>query len=648
LALAVATGATGAAAGPTGTSIPFGGNGDAVNGTSGQPVGLTPTSLLVAAEGPDGVPGTIDDVTLFVAGVGSAPVATAVPTMYGAASSSRIQRLSATRATSVSAGVDGAFGTSDDALLVLDRLGSQNRVIPVPIGGFGDNQQFTPERLRSDLVVVPSFGSDLLADTADDEVVVVTTSIDPPTVQRFPAPYQRNSGRTRIIALSPTAFLLASDGPNKKASDADDVVYLFRDGGQGFARTDLAAPGLNRRSAGRPVRLSSRHGLVVSAGPDFLDSTADDEVLLLDAVDGTVAHVNVPFAMNGSGAQPTPLAPDVALVLTRGADGLAGTADDAVAVLAGLGSTNSVSTVVVGAAGDNNESRPAALDDATFALVTFGADGSVSTSDDAVTIVHGVGAAPLVQHVVVGSVAGGTTSTVVPVSPSALLVAGGGPDQLVGTSDDAVVVLSGIGGPLAIARVPIGGALDAMDEFRYVPQALGDGRAALLSSGADDTLGAGGDDAVRILDGLGVQRSLEVGRLVARFASAKGGRPSRVLVRAKLTLGDVAVLTREDLTVSVGNASQTLAAGSLQPTAKGRHLRYVDAAGAKGVLRALTFDTRTGLLTIDARGADADLASTSPGYVPVCVEIGAEFVPQSVAAKAGRNGFTFRRPARRR
>jgi hypothetical protein len=519
--------------------------------------------------------------------------------------------------------------------------------VKVPIGGLGDNQQFTPERLRSDLVVVPSLGADLVADTADDEVVLVTTT-PLPTVQRFPAPFQRSSGRTRIIALSPTAFLLASDGPNRKASDADDLVYLFRDGGQGFARTDLAAPGLNRRAPGRTVRLNSTHGLVVSAGPDFLDSTADDEVLLLDAVGGTVTHLNVPFAMNGSGAQPTPLAPDVALVLTRGADGLAGTADDAVAVLSGLGSTNSVATVVVGATGDNNESRPAALDDGTFALVTFGADRTVSTSDDEITIVHGVGATPLVQHVVVGAVAGGTASTVVPVSTSALLVAGGGSDQVVGTSDDAVVVLSGIGGQLAIARVPIGGALDAIDAFRYVPQALGDGRAALLSSGGDDTLGAGGDDAVRIVDGLGVERSLEVGSLVAQFANAKSRRPSRVAVRAKLTLGDVAVLTREDLTVSVGNASQTLAAGSLQPTAHGRYLRYIDSTGSKGVLRALTFDTRTGQLTMVARGADADLASTSPSYVPVCVEIGAEFVPQSVAAKARRNGFTFRRPARRR
>src|SRR6185295_5956023 len=120
-----------------------------------------------------------------------------------------------------------------------------------------------------------------------------------------------------------------------------------------------------------------------------------------------------------------------------------------------------------------------------------------------------------------------------PISKSALLVAGGGADQVVGTSDDAVVVLSGIGSVLNVTRLPIGGALDSIDAFRFVAEVLGGGRAALLSSGADDNLGAGGDDAVRVLDGLGTGNSLVVRRLTAQFAKPRQKRPSRVTVTAR-------------------------------------------------------------------------------------------------------------------
>jgi hypothetical protein len=636
-------------ANPTASSVPLAPHGDAVDGTSGQPMALTPTSLLVQAEGADGNAGTSDDVTLLVTALGTvAPAATPIATPHGATFSSRIERLSATRAAMVSAGDDGNFGTTDDTLLVLNRLGSENVVIPVVIGGLGDNQQFTPERLASDRVVVPSLGTDLTADTADDEVVVVSVATDPPVVQRFAAPFQRNGGRTRVTALSTSAFLIASDGPNRKSSDADDLVYLFRADADVFLRSDLAAPGLNRRSPGRSVRLSTRYGLVVSAGPDYLDSTPDDRVLLLDAVEATVTPIDVPHAKNSSSAQPAVLAPDVAVVATRGPDAVDGTADDAVAILTSLGTDNAVSFVTVGATADNNACRPAALDATTFALMTFGADRTVSTSDDAITLVHDVGATPIVQHVVVGALANGTTSTVVPTSSGALLVAGGGTDGTLGTPDDAVVALTGIGGKLSISRIPIGGALDAIDEFRFVPQVLGGGRAAMLSSGVDDSLGSGGDDAVRVIDGLGLGPRLDVRKLEVRFARPRFDKSARVTVTATLRLESVDALTANDLTISVGNASQTLPAGSLVSLREGRTLHYGDSAGALGIIREFSFDTVKGTLRLVVRGADEDFATTAPSYVPVGIDVGGMLVPQSVSARPSRNGFVFRKKRARR
>ena len=647
---------------PAGTSIPFGAHGDAVDGTSGQPVALSPTSLLVLAEGPDGTPGTADDETLLVTGIGSSVAVKAIATKHASTYSTRIERLSATRAAMSAAGDDGVFGTTDDAVLVLDRLGSENLVLTIPVGGLGDNQQFTPERLTSDRFDVPSVGADLTADTADDEIVVVTLGVvtlgtERPSVERLAAPFQRAGGRTRIIAVSPTAFFVASDGPDKKPSNGDDRVYLFRadpaaggaSGGPSFARTDLPTAGLNRRAAGRSVRLNARAALVVSAGPDFKDSTADDQVLLLDGGGGTVTPIPVPFAKSGAAAQPTVLTPGLALVATLGADGVEGTPDDAVAILSALGTENIVRSVVVGPTGDNNECRPVRLDAGTFALVTFGSDGTPGTPDDEITIVHDAVAAarePLVQHVVVGALAGGTTSALVPIAPGALLVAGGGADQVVGTSDDAVVVLSGIGSSLAISRVPIGGALDSTDAFRFVPEVLGGGRAALLSSGADDDLGDGGDDAVRVIDGLGLGRGLEVRQLRVRYARtrpARAARPAQVVVQGRLVLDDASALTDQDLTISIGNASQTLAAGSLTAARKGRFLTYSAAAAAGGFVRSLSFNVRTGAFRVRAGGADQDLATTAPGYVPVGIDLGGTLVPESLTARATRKGFSFRK-----
>ena len=648
LAAAAALAAPAGGADPIGTAIPLAPHGDAIDGTAGQPVALSPTSLLVSAEGADGTGGTADDVAVLMRRLNGTPVTTPLATGYGATAAARLERLSSTRAAMVSAGSDGLFATSDDALLVLDRLGSANTVTPVVIGGLGDSQQFTPERLSSNQVVVPSLGPDNLADTADDEVVVVTIRPAPAQVQRLAAPFQRSGGRSRIAALSPGAFLIASDGPDRKSTGADDLVYAFRFDAGGWTRTDLAAPGLNRRSAGRCVRLNSRHGLVVSAGPDFVDSTADDEVLLLDSVDGVVTHIAVPWLRNSSGAQASVLAPDRALFGTRGADGLDSTADDAIAVLSDLGGTNTVSTIVTGPSGDNNQCRPVELRPDAFAMATFGADLTVGTSDDGVTVVTGVGRAPLVQTVVVGALANGTASTIVPLSSRALLVAGGGPDQTVGTSDDAIVALTGIGGNLAAVQVPLGGALDAQDAFRYVPVVLGNGRAALLTSGADNSLGSGGDDAVLVVDEIDLLRALRVRLLRGRLPRVDGavqGRPSSVHVRADLVLEDLDSLVEEDLTLSIGNASQTFAAGSLVEERGGRFLVWRDPANDDGVVRRLRIDRRRGTIEVRVRGADDDVASTDPGYVPVGIDVGGTLVPDSIEARAGARGFSFRRGA---
>jgi hypothetical protein len=114
-------------------------------------------------------------------------------------------------------------------------------------------------------------------------------------------------------------------------------------------------------------------------------------------------------------------------------------------------------------------------------------------------------------------------------------------------------------------------------------------------------------------------------------------------VEAGLALEDPASLLTEDLTVSIGNASQTIPAGGLASVKNGRFLQYSDATGAHGPVRSLSYDTVKRTLRITAEGADQDLATTAPGYVPVGIDIGGVLVPQSVSARPGRNGFAFRK-----
>ena len=78
------------------------------------------------------------------------------------------------------------------------------------------------------LLAVPA-RADLLADTADDEVVVVTVTPAPATVLRLAAPFQRSGGRSRIAGLSPDAFLIGSDGPDRKSTGADDPAAAIID-----------------------------------------------------------------------------------------------------------------------------------------------------------------------------------------------------------------------------------------------------------------------------------------------------------------------------------------------------------------------------------------------------------------------------------
>jgi hypothetical protein len=616
---------------PTAVSVPLSPYGDAVDSSSGAPVALSPTAVLVSTKGQDGEPATADDLTLLVLDLDGATGITPLPTPFVSADSARITRLSMTRAAMSTAGEDGVLGTADDAVLVLDRLGSGNLTIPIVVGGLGDNQQFTPVRLATDRIAVATYGPDLEGNTADDGLLIIDDVAGTPVIRAVAAPFQRSSGRSMPIALTTSVVVIAGNGPDGKHSTADDVVHVVEGIGGTIVTSEIPAPGLNRRAAGRPVRVSRNHALVLSAGPDGKDSTEDDVALLLDVPAKTATAIPLPWAKDGSGGRPVFITSSIAVTTTNGEDGIEGTADDAVAVLSGLGTTNDVESVVVGATGDDNNCRPSRLGPTSCALVTFGSDLEPGTGDDQVVILRDLDTVPTAEFVSVGALASGTTSTIVPVSSTALVVAGGGADLTMGTTDDALVLLSGIGAVIDTQSIPAEGAFDASNHFQYVPKSLGEGTVAFLSSGPDGVLGTGGDDAVRVVSGLLPTTGFEVRRLKVRLPREDGRGRARAILRGRLTEADPASLEGADLSFALGNASQTLPAGSLER--RRGVLRYRDRKNEHGIIRKLKIRVRDGRIIVKMRGAEEELASTEPAYVPVGVEIGEDLVPRSLTTR---------------
>lgn len=572
---------------PTVSSIPFAPNGDSIVGSAGAPVALSPSATLIAAEGADGNATTADDVTLLVTGVGSAPVVTPLATPFLSDFSGHVERLSATRALEISAGADGKWKTADDQLFLLDRLGSQNLVTPLVIGGLNSTDAFAPVALTASSAVVSSLGPDLAPNTADDKVVLIT-----------------GVGSTNT-------------------------------------RTDVNVPRLFTLAAGRPVRVSATRALVNSAGADAEETTADDELMLLDRLGSTntVTPIPIPNLHDFGAGMATPLTNTLALVSTEGPDSMQSTADDVVAVISDLGGANTVTPLTLGGGDEDQESRATRLTPTSAALATGGGDAKMNTADDELVILTGVGTTNTVTRVPMPGLAPQVTSVVVAVSSTAFLVSSGGQDGAVDAGlDDIVSLVSGTGGAPLVESVPAGGEFNRAS-LPCVAQLLGRGRAVLVSSGPDGTTGAGGDDLMRVIEGLPLSRSLSISRAALRFRANHPAAGENLSVSGRLNLDDRTLLAGTDITISVGNAAQTIPASAIKKQAGA--FQYRDPRGHRGFLRSVTLDPKHHRFQIVGRSVGTGAQTTSAGYVPVAIEGEGFYLPDVVAGKATSRGIFF-------
>jgi hypothetical protein len=585
------------AADPTVEKIPLAPHGGALYHNGGA-MPLSPTVLIVGTLGADNTNATADDELLVVSDLGGTPTVESRVVGYLADSGGRLARLSATRAVYQSAGADGNWATGDETLVVIDRAGSGNVVTQVVVGSLQQNQggSHVPVRLTPSSVVLAVLGADLLSNTTDDVMVLVTGLGATPEVTLLPAPHLHTSGRTQAVALSPRSFLVASTGPDGNLSTDDDLLYLFTDVGGANARVDIPLPNLHYGRPGCPVRVSATLAVAISEGPDGKPETADDTI----------------------------------------------------ALLSGLGTTNDVVQVTVGAMEEDRECRPVRLGPNRLAVVTFGPDIDDDTADDQLAFLVDAGTSNLVFHADVPGLAGWVANQPLALSATALLVLGGGPDGETYAGVDAVYTLvTGIGpGGSVKSEVPLapGSSATRIDyQSPSAPALAGGGRAVALDPGVDGQWQTGGDDMIHVIEGLPLDRGVTVAKLQIKFSAAKPTKGESFKMKGTLTLDDPSLFAMGDLTVSIGNAAETIPADRIIEN-KGKYT-YKAPKGGTGFITRLSYDSAKGKLSISGKGVGTGGETTAASYVPFTLEIEEGlFVGESITGVAGKSGIQYKAP----
>jgi hypothetical protein len=645
-AAAVAVAVVVAAGAPTGTNIAMGPHGGVADGSVGAPLPLAPGMFLVAASGPDGTLGTADDLTLLVTGAGGGgiPAITPLATPGLSGYSGRMARLAGTRALVPTSGADLAWSTADDAVLLLDALGSANTVTPIVVGGLAARDVYAPVALGSDAAALATRGPDNTITTGDDSVAIVTGIGTTNTVVHAAAPFLADQAGSRPTALTTDAFLVGALGPDGLVRTADDEAYLFT-GARGAepARADLATPFRGRRASGHFVRVAADRAVACGAGADGAESTADDELLLLDDLGGanTVTPIPVPFLFDYGAGRPTPLSATVVVVAGCGPDGDDGTADDRVSVVTGLGTTNTVTHLTTGSLDEDGQCRPVVLGPTTVAFCGSGLDDSLSTADDDLLVIEGVGTTNTLRRFPVGgALAAGITSEVVPFGERAAGVTSLGADGSSGTGDEFFALVTWDDAAGLVETDSLGGGIVAQDygdEFVAAP--LGRGAAVLATTGPDG-LFVNADDFLRLLEGLPADRSLAV---KIGFKESKPEKGATVSLKGTLLAPGADVFAGRAVTVTLGNASQSLPGGAFVANKAGV-IQYKDPKGLAGFVRKLVWNPKNGSLVVKAKGTDSGAEGTDPALVVVTVEGGDLLLGDVFAGTAFAGGIKYKAP----
>lgn len=302
-------------------------------GDPSVPVQLDATSLLITTSGPDFAFGTGDEVLTLVRGLDTASptvVPLAVARIRGDASG-RPMASGGTVAAACTAGLDGSFGTADDALQVVrDVLGSPAAAPPLAIGPLASGAEALPLAPGSDSAIVPTLGVDLLQGTSDDEVAVVSPlSSDPMAVSTLLAGRLVAGTEGALLVVSTSAVVRLEAGADGAIGSADDGLRVFASLGTLSPSTTAVTTGALQGWG--PMAADSGSVVLCGIGPDHSAGTDDDTTIRVAGIGGGASASNNPtgpFAPLGKPAVVLTSGGRSAVARTAGPDAAGGNADD--------------------------------------------------------------------------------------------------------------------------------------------------------------------------------------------------------------------------------------------------------------------------------------------------------------------------------
>jgi hypothetical protein len=396
-------------------------------------------------------------------------------------------------------GLDNLNTTADDLLLLVTGVGTGPEVTPIATPFLSDYSGAIC-RLAPNRVLLINGGATAAYNTADDGVYLVDDIGGANTVTNITVGFLNKQDGYTPVALDEKTAVLESRGPDGVIRTADDVIILLSNIGTSNTVTPLAAPYLTFQGRGRPVPLTANSFLVVSDGPDASDGTSDDLTYLFTNVGVTNTRTSFAtgFLHQYAASTPVRLSPTRAVLGSLGPDGNEYTADDVLFLLDDLGGANSLTSINVPSISRYGSGVPVALSASSVMVSTGGADNAQRTTDDALVLVTDLGGANVKTSIVVGGIGDDRACRPVLLGPGTSAQVTAGADGNFSNADDEVVVLSGIGKTNTVHRIPLGG-LDEGSVSRIVP--LGPDSFLVANGGPDGIFGGGNDDRFTVVSG---------------------------------------------------------------------------------------------------------------------------------------------------
>ncbi|MEK7469744.1 MAG: hypothetical protein AAB074_20415 [Planctomycetota bacterium] len=414
----------------------------------------------------------------------------------------------ANRAMLVTDGPDGFWGTADDTLAIASGIGGGVPTITyVTIGAITPGPQALPVLTGiSDTALVQTNGPDLTLGTGDDTLVQVAgISGATPSITSSVVVGRMEASEGRRPVMVGTAAVFTTRGADLLTNGDDTLAMIAGVGTPTLTMTTIGTPGVTFEAPSFAVPVDSSSVVLHLAGADLLAGTVDDVLEIVTGI-GAVPSVipgGVLPLFAGRMGLPVTINPTTVMFAFAGGDTIPGTADDTILVSRDIFTLPVTVGVMAGAMMTDPDSQCIATGGDAILVPLKGPDLLNFTADDqvALEISLSVGVLGVPSILPAGNPVPGAHGRLLSISSTAAVRLNSGVDAMLGTSDDGLTILTALTGAGASASFATGPVQPA------TPLASSSTSVALAGEGADGISG-NSDDAVLGVSGIGTSSVL--------------------------------------------------------------------------------------------------------------------------------------------